>query len=126
MKSIVHRMLAFLVIGALASVLALGKTTEKKVTFLQSLNVNGTVIKKGTYKVVFNEETGELTIKKGEKVLATAPAKLEKTTDRNSFYIHSASGESGKEPALVSVSLKDGNLATIVNSGDNKGLTVKQ
>ena len=126
MKSIVHRMLAFLVVGALASMLALGKTTEKKVTFLQSLNVNGTVIKKGTYNVAFNEETGELSIKKGGKILATAPARLEKTTARNSFYTHSASGDPATEPALVSVSLKDGNLATIVNSGDNKGLTVKQ
>ena len=76
--------------------------------------------------MAFNEETGELTISKGGKVLATAPARLEKTNDRNSFYTHSPSSDPAKEPALVSVSLKDGNLAKIVNSGDNKGLTVKQ
>jgi hypothetical protein len=125
MKSIVNRVVAFLVIGTLTGVLVSGKTTEKKVTFIQSVSVNGTEIKKGTYKVTFNDETGELAIKKGGKVLATAQARVEKTTGRNSFYTHSASDDPTKAPALVSVSLKDGNLATIVNSGDNKGMSVR-
>ena len=93
MKRIVNRLVLLLVIGTLAGVLALGKTIEKEVTFTSSVTVNGTLVKKGTYKVAFNEETGELTIKKGKKVLATAKARLEKTTDRNSFYTHSAADD---------------------------------
>lgn len=125
MKSILKRIVVAVVISTVASVLTLAKTTEKKVTFADSVTVNGTVIKKGTYKVTFNDETGELTIKKGGKVLATAQARLEKTTDRNSFYISSAA-DPGQAPALVSVSLKDGNLATIVNGADNKGMSKRQ
>ena len=99
----------------LASVLALAKTTQKKVTFNTSVTVNGTLVEKGTYKAEFNDETGELTIRKGKKVVATAQARLEKTTDRNSFYVSSASADPSQAPALVSVSLKDGNLATLTN-----------
>lgn len=116
MKSILNRIAVLLVIGTLTGVLALGKTTEKKVTFNESVSVNGTVVEKGTYKVAFNEETGELTISKGKKVVATAQAKLEKTTERYSFYTHAPSSDAGQAPSLVSVSLKDGNLATIVSS----------
>jgi type II secretory pathway component PulC len=42
----------------------------KTVTFNRDINVNGTVIKKGEYKVRINKETGELTILKGKEVLA--------------------------------------------------------
>lgn len=126
MKSIVHRIVVLLVIGTLSGVLALGKTTEKEVTFIQNVSVNGTEVKKGTYKVTFNDETGELTIKKGKKVVATTQARLETTTDRHSFYTHAAAADPTKAPALTSVSLKDGNLATIVSSADNKGLSSRQ
>lgn len=115
MKSIVNRILVLLVTVTLTGVLALGKTTEKKVTFNTSVTVNGTLVEKGTYKAEFNDETGELTIRKGKKVVATAQARLEKTTDRNSFYVSSASADPSQAPTLVSVSLKDGNLATLTN-----------
>ena len=116
MKSIASRILVLLVTVSLTGVLALAKTIEKEVTFIRSVTVNGTLVKKGTYKVAFNEETGELTIRKGKKVVATAQARLEKITDRNSFYTESASDDPAMAPALLSVSLKDGNLATIVDS----------
>ena len=125
MKSIVNRVVTLLVIVTLTSVMAFANTTEKEVPFTNPVTVNGTVIKKGSYKVAFNDETGELTIRKGRKILATAQARLEKTTDRYSFYTHSASGDSTQAPALVSVYLKDGNLATIV-AADSKTTSSRQ
>jgi hypothetical protein len=116
MKSIVNRIVALLAIITLTGVLALGKTIEKEVTLRRSVSVNGTLVKKGTYKVTFNEETGELSFRKGRNVVATAQARLEKTTERDSFYTESPSGDAAAPPVLVNVSLKDGNLATIVNS----------
>src|SRR5687768_10293981 len=83
MKRIVNRMVGFVLIAALTGVVALAKSTEREVTFTKSVTVNGTLVKKGTYKVEFNEETNELTIKKGKKVVATAQARLEKITDRS-------------------------------------------
>ena len=118
MKSIVNRVVVLLLVGTLTSVLGLGKTTEKKVTFKKAVTVNGTVVQKGTYKVSFNDESGELTIKKDGKVVATAQARLEKTNIRYGFYSDSGVDDpTTKAPALVSISLKGGNLATIVNSG---------
>jgi hypothetical protein len=126
MKRIVNRIVLLLVVGALTGVFALAKTIEKEVTFQRSLTVNGTLVKKGTYKVAFNEETGELTIRKGGKILATAPARIEKTNDRKSFYTHSAANDSATVPALVSVVLKDGNLATIVDVGNTRATSSRQ
>ena len=126
MRSIVNRIVALAVIGVLTGVLALGKTIEKKVTFTDALTVNGTLVKKGTYTVAFNEETNELTIRKGKKVVATAQARLEKTNERYNFYTHSPSADPTKAPALVSVTLKNGNLATILSNADAKITTSRQ
>jgi hypothetical protein len=126
MKRIVNRMVGFVLIAALTGVVALAKSTEREVTFTKNLTVNGTLVKKGTYKVEFNEETSELTIRKGKKVVATAQARLEKITDKASFYTSSPDNDPAKPPTLVNVSLKDGNLATIVGSGDNRATSSRQ
>ena len=118
MKSIVNRVVVLIVVGTLTSVLAFGKTTKREVTFVRDVSVNDTLVKKGTYKITFDDETGELTIKKGGKIVATAQARLEQTSNRSGFYQESASDDPAtKAPVLVSVYLKNGNLATIVNSG---------
>ena len=116
MKRIANRVVALLVVGALTAVFALAKTTEKKVTFIQSLDVNGTLVKKGTYKVTFNDETGELTIRKGDKVVATAQARLEKSNSPYNFYTHAPAADPAKAPNLVSVSFKNGELARLVGA----------
>lgn len=126
MKSIVNRVVILLVIGTLTSVLALGKTIEKEVTFSDALNVNGTIVKKGVYKVTFNEETGELTIKKGRKVVATAQGRLEKTNERYNFYTSLPSADPTSAPALASVSLKDGNLVKILSGADSRATSARQ
>ena len=126
MKSILNRVVVILVMGTLTSVLALVKTLEKKVTFRKSVSVNGTVVEKGTYKVTFNDETGELSIKKGAKVVASAQARIEKTDFRQHFYTAAESDDPAKAPALVSLTLKEGTLATIVNSTANKGPNERQ
>ena len=118
MKSNLNRIVVLLVITALAGVAALAKTTERKVTFRESVNVNGTVVKKGTYKVTLDDETGELTIRKGDKVVATAQARLEKTGERYGFYTSTVSADPATAPTLVNISWKDGNLATLVNNSD--------
>jgi len=125
MKAIVNRILALLVIGTFASALALGKTTSKEVTFAQSVSVDGTLIKKGTYNVTFNDETGELVIKRGKKVLATVQARLEKTSDRYSSYTRSDSNDPSKPPTLISILLSAGNQLTIVDKADKTATSVR-
>jgi hypothetical protein len=124
MKRFVNRMVIVLMVSALASVIAFGKTTKKDVTFDKAVMVNGTIVKPGTYSVAFNDETGELTFNKGTKVVAKTTARLEKLEGRTQVeYQTRAVGDGPTEaPLLVSVTLKDRNQATIVNAGEsNKG-----
>ena len=125
MRSIANRIMVVLVTGALAAGLTFAKTTEREVTFTQPITVNDTLLKKGTYKVSFNDETGELTIKKGKKVVATAQARLEKSDDRYTLYTRSDSSDPSKPPLLLSVSFNKGSEAVLVNGG-NRATSVRQ
>jgi hypothetical protein len=123
MKTLVNRVIVLLMVGALASVLAFGKTTRKDVTFGKDVIVNGTLVKAGTYSVAFDDETGELTIIKGTKVVAKTPARLEKLDeDSQAAYVTRSDTDGGTETnVLLSVTLKDRNQATIASDGDSKG-----
>lgn len=77
MKSMVNRMMVVLMVAALTSVVAFAKVHKQKVTFESDIKVNGTLVKKGTYDLKFNDETGQLSIVKNGKTVAEAMAKLE-------------------------------------------------
>jgi hypothetical protein len=59
-----------------ASALAKGKS--EWVTLPQDVVINGTLVKKGEYKLKFDEQTGELLFLKGKKVVARTSARIEK------------------------------------------------
>ena len=102
MKSIVNKMLAVLMVGALTSVIALGKVQKHKVTFESDMKVNGTLVKKGTYDIKFDDQTGQLSIIKNGKVVAEANAKLEQREKKASdFQLRST--VNGDETQLVGV-----------------------
>ena len=91
MKSIVNRIVVVLVVGALTSMVALAKVHKHKVTFENDTKVSGTVVKKGTYDLKFDDETGQLSIVKNGKVVAQAMAKLEPRTKKaGDFQLRSA------------------------------------
>jgi hypothetical protein len=70
-------MVVVLMVAALTSVVALAKVHKQKVTFESDIKVNGTLVKKGTYEMKFNDETGQLSIIKNGKTVAEAMAKVE-------------------------------------------------
>ena len=111
------RAVVLLVLCAVASIPSAANTITNKVTFKRDVTVGGTVVKKGAYKVAFDEKTGELSILKGEKTVATAPARIEKlkrlAEDSYSFR--------SDDKALTSVAFKDGNLAVIQGGGESAG-----
>jgi hypothetical protein len=77
MKSIVNRIIVALLLVTLTGVAAFAKSKRTTVKFAVDTRVSETLVKNGTYEVVFNDETGELSILKGQKVVAKTTARLE-------------------------------------------------
>jgi len=119
MKSIVNRMVVVLMVGALMSVAAFAKVRKHTVTFDTDIKVNDTLVKKGTYQVKFDDETGQLSILQNGKVVAQAMARLEDRVKKaNDFVLRSQ--VNGDETQLTGVTF-DGSDKNVVIS--NSGAT---
>jgi len=117
MIKLVNQLVGLVLVGVIASGVAFAKEMKKEVTFSQPVVVNGMLVKKGTYDAVFDDQTNELSIVKDRKVIARAPAQLEKRGERDrSVYVTRAEEGDSTNVVLLSVALNDGNRATIVNS----------
>lgn len=113
MKHLYMRTVILLVVCAMAGLTALAATTTRKVTFTRVVTVNGTPVKAGTYKVKFDDATGEFTILDGKKVVAKATARMEKLeADTQSSYSMKAAGENS---VLVSIVMDSRSRAVIVD-----------
>ena len=117
MKSVISKMLAVLMVGALTSVVALAKTQKARATFDSDIKVNGTLVKKGSYEVKFDEETNQLSIIKNGKVVAEAATRLETRSKKaNDFQIRSITN--GDEVQLAGVTFGGSDKDVIIaNSG---------
>ena len=102
MKSIVNRIFVVLMIAALTSVAAFAKVHKHKITFENDTKDNGTVLKKGTYDLKFDDQTGQLTVSKNGKEVAQAMAKLEPREKKAGDFQVRSSG-TGDESQLVGV-----------------------
>ena len=116
MKSIVNRVMVALLLVTLASAAAFAKSKRFTVSFVTDTKVNGTLVKHGEYDVVFDEKTGELSIVKGSKVVATASTRLEqregkaRSTQTNTIV-------DGDETRLVSITFAGRDQRVVVNQG---------
>jgi len=105
-----------LLLVTLASVAAFAKGKRIQVSFLTDTKVNGTLVKHGTYDVVFDEETGKLSIVKGSKIVATTTTRLEqreskaRSTETNTIV-------EGDETRLVSITFGGSDQRVVVNPG---------
>ena len=116
MKSIMSRMLVVLMVGALTSVAALAKVHKHKVTFDDDIKVNGTLVKKGTYDVKFDDETNQLSILKNGKVVAQAMARLESREKKaNDFQLRSTN--KNNEQQLTGVTFGGSDKDVVITEG---------
>lgn len=116
MKSIVNRIVVVVMVGALTSVVAFAKTHKHRVTFENDIKVNGTVVKKGTYEVKFDDATGQLSIIKNGKTVAQTMAKLEARAKKaNGFQLRSVG--SGEEAQLTGVTFGGSDKDVVITSG---------
>ena len=116
MIKFVNRLSVFVLVVVIANGVALAKTIKREVTFSQPVVVNGTLVKKGTYDVVFDDQTNEVTIVKDRKVVAKAPAQLETGERDHAVYVIREEDGDPARMTLLSVTLKDGKKATLINS----------
>ncbi len=84
------------------------------------MKVNGTLLKKGSYDIRFNEETKELSILKNGKVVAKATTRIEKE-DAKSDSIKYSSRANGDSAVLVSVTFGGSDEKLVVSGGEMAG-----
>ena len=115
MKTLIkHISIAFL-ITSLAAVSAVAKTRKESISFSTNTTVNGTLVKKGTYQLKFDDEKGVLTIMKDGKVVAQASTTTAKRDGKASEFELQLSG-SGSEKKLIGVAFAGTDQNIVINS----------
>lgn len=122
MKSVIGKMVAVLMVGALTSVVALAKVQKARTTFDSDIKVNGTLVKKGSYEVKFDEESGQLSIIKNGKVVAEAMTRLEARSNKASdFQIRSITNGNELQLAGVTFGGSDKDVMIANNGSSTSG-----
>ena len=115
MKSIVNRIVVVLMVGALTSVAAFAKVHRHTVKFDSDIKVNDTLVKKGTYQVKFDDETGQLSILQHGKTIAQATTKIEARAKKaNDFVLRSVTN--GDEKQLIGVTFGGSDKDVMITS----------
>jgi hypothetical protein len=118
MRQYLLRIALTLALCALLASAALAGGRSKTVTFDQDMTVGGTLLKRGTYKVTFDDRTNELTFKRGGKVVAKAAAHLAAYTGNSrNPPLYSARREGDAGPRLLTSVNVGGANAVIGESG---------
>jgi len=111
MKFIINRVMVALVLVALAGTAAFAKTKRTTIKLDMDTKVNGTVVSRGTYDVVFDDQTNELAIVKGNKVLLKAATRLEmRDRKANANEVHFRTIDVGTELIGIAFSGSDQNV----------------
>ena len=122
MKSIVTKVLAVLMVGALTGVVALAKSKRANVTFDNDIKVNGTLVKKGSYDVKFDEETGQLSIIKNGKVIVETATRTETRAKKaNDFVVRSITNGNEVQLAGVTFGGSDKDIVIANNGASTSG-----
>jgi hypothetical protein len=82
MRKMVNLWVIAAVVCLFASLTVFAKGKSENLTLPQDVMINGTLVKKGDYKLKFDEQTGELLIMKGKQVVAKTSARLEKREEK--------------------------------------------
>lgn len=114
MKSVVNRIIVALLLVTVTSMAGFAKSKKTNVTFTVDTKVNETLVKSGTYEAVFNEETGELSILKGGKVVAKTAARVEMRDGKGrTTEIHTI--KEGDVTAFVGIAFSGSDEKIVVN-----------
>jgi len=109
------RIAVVLLIVSLASIAAFAKTRSEKVTFLNDIKVNGTLVKKGVYDLKFDDKTGEVSIVKHGKVIARANTTVEKRESKARRFEWKYTNQ-GENAELIHVAFAGADENFVLNS----------
>lgn len=115
MKLLINGLMVACLLVSLATATAFANTRKSTIAFSDDTKVNGTLVKSGKYEVVFDDQSGELSIFKGAKLIAKTSARLEKR-DQKARGTEVQTILEGMEQKLVSITF----------SGSHENLVVGQ
>ena len=117
MKAFIQVMLAVAFTAVVSvNVLAGQDKVKKQITFADNTTVNGTLVKAGDYELKFDEQTGEMNIMKGSKVVAKATVRVEtQSAKAKTTEYRIVSNE------LVSVTLSGSNKQLVLSNSSTSG-----
>jgi hypothetical protein len=109
----INRVAIALLLVTLAGTAAMGKTHKSHVKLESAVNINGTVVKPGSYLVVFDEATNEFSLLKNDKLVAKAAARLEQRA-RKAKGTEVLSRVEGNEAKLISITFGGSNQDVVL------------
>jgi len=115
MKLLIKSLIVASLLVAGVSTSAFGNTKKANIAFSADTKVNGTLVKKGKYEAVFDDQSGELSIFKDAKLIAKTSARLEKRDQK----------ARGTEVQTILEGM-DQKLVSITFSGSQENLVVGQ
>jgi len=116
MRKMINLVVIVAVVCLLSTLTVFGKDKSEFINLPQDVVINGTLVKKGAYKLKFDEKTGELLLMRGSKVVAKTNARLEKReekADRTEFSTFS----NGSQNELRGITFRGENEKIVLSQG---------
>jgi hypothetical protein len=82
MRKMINLLVIVAVVCLFSTLAVFADNKSEFITLPQDVVINGTLVKKGDYKLKFDEKTGELLIMKNSKVVARTSARIEKREEK--------------------------------------------
>ena len=112
----IARTLSTLAIFSLAAAGALAGDQKDRIKLTEDISVSGSTVEAGSYDVAFDKESGELSIKKGGKVVAKAKASVEQSSSKARTTTYTVAAENGAR-VLRSVAFAGGKRIVLAEGG---------
>lgn len=113
MKSIVKQLMVVGLLVTMAGTTAFAKGRKSEIALSSDTKVNGTLLKKGMYEVVFDDQSGELSIFKRKKLVVKTATRVELRGHKAStLQVHTAID--GMDQKLVAITFKGSDQNVIV------------
>lgn len=113
------RVLVGLLVLAMSAAIALADKSSGTVTIVDSVVVNGTVLKAGTYRANFDSKSNELSILQGKKLIAKVPAHVEQA-DHKTLSTEVLSAQKDNAQVLTGISFGGSNQTIVVGDSSTQ------